>query len=104
MNDLTTTNNPLAKGYLITPQQFIDEDYAAGIERGEYEVFYYCEAPTEDARESEKLHYNLMLQNSGNVIPVVRVSDQGSGYYFLYTNRSTMGCSNEQKLLVWSKS
>src|SRR5690349_5248441 len=86
MNDIQTTNNQLAKGYLITPQQFIDDDYAAKIARDECEVFLYHEPPPPDASESEKWAYRQMVQDSGNVTEIVSVSHQGNGYYFLDTN------------------
>lgn len=103
MNDLQTTNNSLTKGYLITPQQFIDGDYAAKVECGECEVHLFFAPPPAGASESEKAAYAFMLTHEGNTASIGTIEKMGEGYYFAHEvgKPGTLGLGKDQQLLVW---
>lgn len=105
MNELITANNQLSRGYLITCQQFIDDDFEGKVARNECEVFYYFEPPSEDASEDDKALYAYTTSKYGNVDSIASVEDVGDGYYFAKTKPKpgigTLGLDANQQLLVW---
>lgn len=109
MNEITSTNNQLSKGYAITCQQFIDDDYAGKVARGECEVFLYHAPPLENDTADNKRDYANMLKHYGNVDSIATIDDKGDGYYFAHSvphpsgGKTTYGVDSSRQFIVWPK-
>lgn len=69
-----------ANQWVITPREFVEQDYAGRVARGEVQVYYFLLAP-EDLHNPEFATY---IQQHGNVEPIAEVELVAPGGAFLY--------------------
>ena len=106
-NKITTQSTALSKGYMITAAQFVHENYADKIARGEVKVYLYHAPPAPDEVDAWKW-YNITLAEHGNVDEIETVTCEEE-YYVAHDKRQAphLGIAHhglghgDCELLVW---